>query len=96
MKHAVENWWNVEYQPTCMLADIMKDVDDSCKYETFILIIYTINFYKHLFIDIDNCQPNRCQNGGSCTDLVKGYTCSCAAGYTGDNCEAGNMSLVVA
>ncbi|XP_048590407.1 delta-like protein D isoform X2 [Nematostella vectensis] len=35
----------------------------------------------------DNCQRNPCFNGGSCTDRVYGYTCACAPGYTGNNCE---------
>ena len=26
-------------------------------------------------------------NGGVCTDGIDAYTCTCAAGYTGENCE---------
>jgi len=37
--------------------------------------------------DIDDCSSNPCQNGGSCTDAVNGYTCSCVVPYTGTNCE---------
>ena len=32
-----------------------------------------------------------CQNGGSCTDLVDGYRCLCEAGYTGTNCQTGEV-----
>ena len=28
-----------------------------------------------------------CENGGMCTDQVKGYTCSCVGNYEGANCE---------
>jgi len=34
-------------------------------------------------IDIDDCSPNRCQNGGTCTDMIGRYQCTCTAGYTG-------------
>ena len=37
--------------------------------------------------DVNDCSPNPCQNGGTCTDGVNSYTCSCAAGFTGDNCR---------
>ena len=30
-----------------------------------------------------------CQNGGSCTDLVKEYVCSCVGNYEGTNCQDG-------
>ncbi|KAI8506008.1 DNA repair protein Rad9,Rhp9 [Branchiostoma belcheri] len=37
--------------------------------------------------DIDECGSGPCQNGGNCVDEVNMYTCNCAAGYQGDNCE---------
>ena len=38
-------------------------------------------------VNVDECSPDPCQNGGSCTDGINSYTCSCVAGYTGTNCE---------
>ena len=38
----------------------------------------------------DDCAPNPCQNGGTCTDGANSYTCTCAAGFTGANCEVNN------
>ena len=46
-----------------------------------------VNFYFSISIDIDNCSPNPCNNGGMCTDGVDVYTCTCLGGFTGDNCE---------
>ena len=40
-------------------------------------------------LDIGKCWSNPCQNGGSCTDVINGYSCSCAAGYSGLHCETG-------
>ena len=37
--------------------------------------------------DVDECAPNPCHNGGTCTDKVNAYTCACAAGYSGAACE---------
>ena len=37
--------------------------------------------------NINECESNPCQNGGVCTDNVNGYTCSCADGYNGTDCE---------
>ena len=34
-----------------------------------------------------------CHNGGSCTDQINGYTCSCVDGYSGANCETGNVAV---
>ena len=38
---------------------------------------------------INECSPNSCMNGGICTDLVNGFSCSCIAGYNGDDCSNG-------
>ena len=39
--------------------------------------------------DINECASNPCLNGGTCTDLVNGYECTCAPGWTGDFCQTG-------
>jgi hypothetical protein len=37
--------------------------------------------------DIDECVSSPCLNGGTCNDMVNGYACVCAAGFTGTTCE---------
>ncbi len=36
--------------------------------------------------NIDNCSPNLCQNGGTCTDGVDDFTCACPGGFGGPTC----------
>ena len=38
-------------------------------------------------INIDDCTPGICQNGGTCTDLVNDVSCECVEEYYGDFCE---------
>ncbi|XP_053735135.1 coagulation factor IXa [Synchiropus splendidus] len=39
------------------------------------------------YTDGDQCKSNPCMNGGSCTDHLGFYTCSCESGFTGRNCD---------
>jgi len=55
----------------------------------FVLLFYALQHFILIFSDIDECSSNPCQNLGTCNGGVNIYTCTCAAGYTGDNCETG-------
>ncbi|XP_076085387.1 sushi, von Willebrand factor type A, EGF and pentraxin domain-containing protein 1-like [Mytilus galloprovincialis] len=37
--------------------------------------------------EYDDCSPAPCLNGGTCTDGIADYECTCASGFYGDNCE---------
>ena len=43
----------------------------------------------YIIADEDDCDPNLCQNGGSCINAVNGYECVCKDGYTGNACQTG-------
>ena len=55
-------------------------------------------------IDLNECVPNPCLNGGNCVDRVRNYSCNCIslldndAYFTGRNCSirecAGHMHLL--
>ena len=32
-------------------------------------------------MEIDECLPRPCENGGTCTDLVNGYHCDCLTDF---------------
>ncbi len=38
-------------------------------------------------LEIDECDPDPCQNGGTCTDLLADYECACIDDYIGKNCH---------
>ena len=40
-----------------------------------------------LFVAVDNCDPNPCQNDGNCIDGINSFTCDCEDGFSGDICE---------
>ena len=42
---------------------------------------------EHCDVNIDECEPSPCLNGGECTDGDNSYTCSCSNGYSGSECE---------
>ncbi|XP_030851776.1 pro-epidermal growth factor-like [Strongylocentrotus purpuratus] len=42
---------------------------------------------KHCDLNIDDCVPDLCMNGGTCTDGINSFTCDCVAGYTNNICS---------
>ena len=36
---------------------------------------------------MDNCAGKKCSGVGKCKNGVNDYTCQCAKGYTGKDCE---------
>jgi hypothetical protein len=45
-----------------------------------------------LIPDIDECASQPCHHGGTCTDQLSKYTCTCASGYDGNICETGKSN----
>ncbi|XP_072000223.1 uncharacterized protein [Engystomops pustulosus] len=44
--------------------------------------------------EIDECLSNPCKNGGTCNDLVNGFSCSCPPGHSGIMCENDSTGCV--
>ena len=66
-------------------------------YETVPLIFYNATILnKHCFFqltEINECLSSPCANDATCNDNVNSYTCTCADGYIGTNCENGISNL---
>ena len=41
----------------------------------------------YVVADVLECASNPCLNGAVCNEGANGYTCTCATGFTGTNCE---------
>ena len=50
---------------------------------------YYIIIINHVVVDTDECESNPCQHGGTCSDRVNYYACTCSTGSEGSNCETG-------
>ena len=44
-------------------------------------------------LDIDECGPSPCLNGGTCIDGINQFTCNCTEGWTADRCHIGEYDL---
>ncbi len=81
----------IQYKET----DVLKY--QNCEFRPLSILICEKNwFWEKWYInfgtlvsDTNECASRPCQNSGTCTDSVNGYTCDCQAGYEGDNCETG-------
>ena len=95
--------WQIHTIPLC---DIMWTVHVSCTSLTCLPIIFIAikeNWYflcQHfkwtlffLLTEINECLSSPCMNDATCTDNVNSYTCTCADGYTGTNCETGMSNI---
>ncbi|XP_030854462.1 uncharacterized protein LOC577714 [Strongylocentrotus purpuratus] len=49
--------------------------------------LYVVDVYINYDQDIDECASSPCVNGGTCVDGHDSYTCNCAKGYDGADCE---------
>lgn len=47
-----------------------------------------------LSLEINECHGNPCHHG-TCTDGIASYSCSCYAGYTGNNCDRGCITCLI-
>ena len=72
--------------------------DDVCQTGTTHFYINSQSDYERIayetcILDINECALSPCWNGGTCTDHVAAYTCSCDAGYEGERCQTSKLTF---
>lgn len=57
--------------------------------EIFIPSMFHLFLLQHIFFisETNQCSPNPCKNGGTCTDRNGKYECTCTIGFKGLTCE---------
>lgn len=77
-----EEWKQGNLERECM--------EEKCSYEEAREVFENTddtNKFWNIYSDGDQCDPNPCHYGGSCTDGIGSYTCLCLSGFEGRNCE---------
>ena len=65
--------------------------NDTCQYHHYCPNTFWFHLIKNNFLTVvDMCYSEPCQNAGTCNNGVNKYTCDCAPGYEGPNCETGD------
>ena len=59
------------------------------KDERYLLMTKFIQIRYFCITDINECDLGICENGANCSNWFGGYTCNCASGFAGINCETG-------
>ena len=55
----------------------------------FLLYAREVILFVLFSLDVDECAGSPCKNGAKCSNIHGSYLCSCKAGFTGKNCDAG-------
>ena len=50
--------------------------------------------YFCIILDVDDCKSSPCKNSATCVDGINSYTCKCAPGYEGENCDKGQFQTM--
>jgi len=77
------------YQLTVITCEVFCDFFK--RHSTAVQTAFRISYFPP---DADECASKPCQHGGTCTDHMDRYSCSCVNGYEGITCEAGKSQLV--
>ena len=52
-------------------------------------------FCQLIISELDECESDPCENGGTCEDEINAYNCVCAPGYNGTQCDSGRHNIAL-
>ncbi|KAJ8410515.1 hypothetical protein AAFF_G00194190 [Aldrovandia affinis] len=64
-------------------------LEEKCSYEEareIFSVLENLNEFWKSYAEEDECESRPCQNGATCLDQVKSYTCICPSGFEGKDC----------
>ena len=59
----------------------------------FLIYRFESNLSISFVVDINECEPLPCKNGGVCVDGVNAYSCKCPGGFIGTDCETSKLYM---
>ena len=77
-----------------LLSKADTGIDDNVRFLKLLIVLILPNAILWCVSDIDECASSPCANGGVCSNNVGSFSCSCAVGYTGSDCETGQMFYI--
>lgn len=77
------------YWAMWVTLDLCCDMLHRDLYFNFSLFSLFYSTGQHCTEDVNECrlQPNTCQNGGTCSNLIGSYVCVCVNGWSGPDCS---------
>ena len=78
-----------------MNNDLLENTKHMFEYpDTIFKNHYLFGIFTYHPIEIDHCKSSPCQNG-DCSSQPGGYTCKCKDGFTGKQCESGEIQYFI-
>lgn len=77
----------IVYSLFCVVCSYSKHLENYHKF----YFQMSLHHIKNWHSDKDDCARFPCQHGGTCTNDIGFYNCTCIPGWTGHDCHQGNI-----
>ena len=70
-----------------IMKKVEKDISFISESSKSCITNYSKRYIFPFAVDVDDCDPNPCANGACTDEGTNSYTCVCASGWTGTDCD---------